>query len=268
MPHFPASPFGTLAHVGPLTWSVADTELLLEVISGPDSRDWSALPPVTAPAPAPDVRDLRIAFSPTLGFASVDPEVAAVVEKAVAVFAELGARVEMVDPGFADPVEAFHVLWFAGAAKSVEALTAAQRAELDPGLREICEQGERYSAVDYLTATACRMDLGRLMGRFHEDHDLLLTPALPIPAFEAGHEVPPGSAEPRWTSWTPFTYPFNMTQQPAASIPCGFTSAGLPIGLQVVGPRHADARVLAACRAFERARPWHDRRPAVSVAAG
>jgi aspartyl-tRNA(Asn)/glutamyl-tRNA(Gln) amidotransferase subunit A len=264
VPHFPASPFGTLAHVGPLTWSVEDAELLLEVISGPDSRDWSALPPPTPVASAePDLGDLRIAFSPALGYASVDPEVAAAVEKAVAVFAELGARVEMVDPGFADPVEAFHVLWFAGAAKSVERLTAAQRAELDPGLREICEQGERHSALDYLTATACRMELGRIMGRFHEEYDLLLTPALPIPAFEAGAEVPSGAAEPRWTSWTPFTYPFNMTQQPAASVPCGFTSAGLPVGLQVVGPRHADARVLAACRAFERVRPWHDRRPDV-----
>jgi aspartyl-tRNA(Asn)/glutamyl-tRNA(Gln) amidotransferase subunit A len=265
VPHFPASPFGTLAHVGPLTWSVEDAELLLEVISGPDSRDWSALPPPQPPAASaePDLGDLRIAFSPALGYASVDPEVAAAVEKAVAVFAELGARVEMVDPGFADPVEAFHVLWFAGAAKSVERLTAAQRAELDPGLREICEQGERHSALDYLTATACRMELGQIMGRFHEEYDLLLTPALPIPAFEAGVEVPPGAAEPRWTSWTPFTYPFNMTQQPAASVPCGFTSAGLPVGLQVVGPRHADARVLAACRAFERARPWHDRRPDV-----
>jgi aspartyl-tRNA(Asn)/glutamyl-tRNA(Gln) amidotransferase subunit A len=267
VPHFPASPFGTLAHVGPITWSVEDAALLLEVISGPDSRDWSALPP-PAPEPQPDVRDLRIAFSPTLGFASVDPEVAAAVEKAAAVFTDLGARVEMVDPGFADPVEAFHVLWFAGAAKSVEALTPERRAELDPGLREICEQGERHSALDYLTATACRMELGRLMGRFHEDHDLLLTPALPIPAFEAGLEVPAGWAEPRWTSWTPFTYPFNMTQQPAASVPCGFTSAGLPVGLQVVGPRHADARVLAACRAFESARPWGALRPDVRVAAG
>jgi aspartyl-tRNA(Asn)/glutamyl-tRNA(Gln) amidotransferase subunit A len=267
VPHFPASPFGTLAHVGPITWSVEDAALLLEVISGPDSRDWSALPP-PAPEPQPDVRDLRIAFSPTLGFASVDPEVAAAVEKAAAVFTDLGARVEMVDPGFADPVEAFHVLWFAGAAKSVEALTPERRAELDPGLREICEQGERHSALDYLTATACRMELGRLMGRFHEDHDLLLTPALPIPAFEAGLEVPAGWAEPRWTSWTPFTYPFNMTQQPAASVPCGFTSAGLPVGLQVVGPRHADARVLAACRAFESARPWGALRPDIRVAAG
>jgi aspartyl-tRNA(Asn)/glutamyl-tRNA(Gln) amidotransferase subunit A len=253
--------------VGPITWSVPDASLLLEVISGPDSRDWSAFPPATAPEPV-DVRGLRIAFSPALGFASVDAEVAAVVEKAVAVFTDLGARVDLADPGFSDPVEAFHVLWFAGAAKSVESLTPAQRAELDPGLREICEQGERHSALDYITATACRMELGRLMGRFHEDYDLLVTPSLPVPAFEAGREVPPGWASPRWTSWTPFTYPFNMTQQPAASVPCGFTSAGLPVGLQVVGPRHADARVLAACRAFEQARPWHDHRPAVGLAAG
>ncbi|MDN3352131.1 amidase [Actinomadura sp. DC4] len=265
VPHFPASPFGTLAHVGPITWSVEDASLLLEVVSGPDSRDWSASPP-PSPEPEPDVRGLRVAFSPTLGYASVDPEVAAVVEKAVAVFAGLGARVETVDPGFADPVEAFHVLWFAGAAKSVESLTPARRAGLDPGLREICDQGERLSALDYLTATACRMELGRLMGRFHEDHDLLLTPSLPIPAFEAGREVPAGWPEPRWTSWTPFTYPFNMTQQPAASVPCGFTSAGLPVGLQVVGPRHADARVLAACRAFENARPWGAVRPEAGAA--
>jgi aspartyl-tRNA(Asn)/glutamyl-tRNA(Gln) amidotransferase subunit A len=264
VPHFPASPFGTLAHVGPMTWSVEDAELLLDVICGADHRDWSALPP-PAPAPPVDVRGLRIAFSPTLGFASVDPEVATIVEQAAGVFAGLGAHVEIADPGFGDPVEAFHVLWFSGAAKAAEALTPAQRAGMDPGLRDICEEGERHSALDYLTATACRMELGRLMGRFHEDHDLLLTPTLPIPAFEAGREVPAGSARPRWTSWTswtPFTYPFNMTQQPAASVPCGLTSAGLPVGLQVVGPRHADARVLAACRAFERARPWHERRPA------
>ena len=260
VPHFPASPFGTLAHVGPITWSVADAELLLRSISEPDSRDWSALPP-PAETPPPDIRSLRIAFSPTLGFASVDPEVAALVAGAASVFADLGARVDAVDPGFNDPVEAFHVLWFAGAAKSVDALSPERRAELDPGLREICELGERYSAVDYLTATACRMELGRIMGRFHEEYDLLLTPTLPIPAFEAGREVPVDWPEPRWTSWTPFTYPFNMTQQPAASVPAGFTAAGLPVGLQVVGPRHADARVLAACRAFEQALPWHDRRP-------
>jgi aspartyl-tRNA(Asn)/glutamyl-tRNA(Gln) amidotransferase subunit A len=101
------------------------------------------------------------------------------------------------------------------------------------------------------------------MGRFHDDYDLLLTPTMPIAAFEAGAEVPGGWPAPRWTSWTPFTYPFNMTQQPAASVPCGFTAAGLPVGLQVVGPRHGDAQVLAACLAFEQARPWLSRTPEI-----
>jgi aspartyl-tRNA(Asn)/glutamyl-tRNA(Gln) amidotransferase subunit A len=132
---------------------------------------------------------------------------------------------------------------------------------MDPSLVEIAEQGARYSALDYLTAMAVRNDLGTLMGAFHAEYDLLLTPTLPIPAFAGGLEVPPGSPGPRWTSWTPFTYPFNMTQQPAASVPCGFTSAGLPVGLQIVGPRHADGRVLAAAHAFETATDHHTRRP-------
>jgi aspartyl-tRNA(Asn)/glutamyl-tRNA(Gln) amidotransferase subunit A len=192
---------------------------------------------------------------------SVDPEVEALVAAAVKVFTEVGAEVSAIDPGFADPVEAFHVLWFSGAAASTSALTDDQRALVDPGLREVCEQGARYSAVDYLEATATRAALGRTMGGFHERYDLLVTPTMPIPAFEAGVETPSGHG--RWTGWTPFTYPFNMTQQPAATLPCGFTSAGLPVGLQVVGPRHADARVLAACAAFEQARPWQGVRPTV-----
>ncbi|GAA4058799.1 amidase [Actinomadura miaoliensis] len=265
VPHFPASPFGTLAHVGPMTRTVADAAVLLDAICGFDARDWSALePPSASFADGPDdLRGLRVAFSPALGFARVDPQVAALVRAAAEAFAELGAEVEETDPGFADPVADFEVLWFAGAAKVVEHLDDERRAELDPGLREVCEQGARFTALRYLDATARRMELGLVMGRFHERYDLLLTPTVPIAAFEAGREAPPGSPSPRWTSWTPFTYPFNMTQQPAASLPCGFTAEGLPVGLQVVGPRHADARVLAACRAYERARPWHDRRPPV-----
>ncbi|MEV5829495.1 amidase [Spirillospora sp. NPDC052242] len=262
IPHYPASPFGTLAHVGPMTRTVGDAELLLDAVCGPDARDWSALAPPAAPfrlPPAerePDLTGLRVAYSPALGFATVDPEVAALVAAAAETFAELGAKVEEADPGFGDPVAEFEVLWFAGAAKVVEHLTPERFAALDPGLREICEQGARYSALDYLAATARRMELGRIMGLFHERYDLLLTPTMPIPAFEAGVEVPAGSPSPRWTGWTPFTYPFNMTQQPAASVPCGTTAAGLPVGLQVVGARHADALVMRACAAFEAARPW------------
>lgn len=247
IPLYPASPFGTLAHVGPLTRTVEDAALLMDVLTLPDSRDWSALPPPTRSYLTGidlGVAGLRIAFSPTLGYVNLDPQVEARVRVAVEVLAELGAIVEEVDPGFDDPVDAFHVLWFSGAAKSAQQFPEESWSELDPGLRDVCEQGRRMTAMDYLDATAVRMRLGVLMGRLHETYDVLVTPTLPIPAFTAGLEAPAGSPSPRWTGWTPFTYPFNLTQQPAASVPCGFTDEGLPVGLHVVGPRHADARVL------------------------
>lgn len=260
IPHFPSSPYGTLAHAGPMATTVTECALLLDVLSEPDSRDWSALESPAALFTAgldAGVGGMRIAFSPALGFADVDPEIARVVAEAAEAFEKLGAIVEHADPGFTDPVDDFRILWSAGAAKSVEHLTAEQRTLLDPGLREMCEQGLSFSAQDYLEATNTRMAIGQLMGAFHDTHDLLLTPTVAVPPFEAGMDMPSGSDSRHWVSWTPFTYPFNMTQQPAASVPCGFTSSGLPVGLQIVGPRHSDARVLSAARAFEQARPWH-----------
>ncbi len=259
VPHHPASAFGTLAHSGPMTRTVADTALMLDVITAPDPRDWGAMPPPTVSfteALERPVSDLRIAFSPTLGHVRVAPEVARVVAEAVRAFEELGARVEEADPDIYECVDDFHTLWFSGAATATANLTDEQRTLLDPGLREIVEQGQTYSATDYASAMVTRMDLGRRMGLFHETYDLLLTPTMPIAAFEADQEVPRGSVGRRWTSWAGFSYPFNMTEQPAASVPCGFTANGLPVGLQIVGPRHADALVLAAGHAFERARPW------------
>jgi aspartyl-tRNA(Asn)/glutamyl-tRNA(Gln) amidotransferase subunit A len=268
VPHFPASAFGTLAHTGPITRTVDDAALMLDVIAGADHRDWSALPPRTVPFAGQQrstLSGLRVAYSPTLGFGSatkiLDTEVAKAVAAAAEQFAELGAHVEAVDPPITDPVDEFHVLWFAGAAASVATYSDEKLAGLDAGLQEIVAAGNALSAVDWLRANNRRMELGLAMGRFHLDHDLLLTPTVPISAFAAGQEVPDGWPEPRWTSWTPFTYPFNMTQQPAASVPCGFTVSGLPIGLQVVGPRHSDALVMAACRLFEQAQPWWRRRP-------
>jgi aspartyl-tRNA(Asn)/glutamyl-tRNA(Gln) amidotransferase subunit A len=264
IPLYPASPFGTLAHVGPITRNVEDAALMMDVLTLPDSRDWSALPPPHDSHLSElgmDVTGMRIAFSPTLGYVTVDSKVESRVRAAVDLLAELGAVVEEVDPGFDDPVEAFHVLWFSGAAKSVEQFSEESWAQLDPGLREVCEQGRRMTAIDYLAATEVRMRLGVLMGRFHETYDILVTPTLPIPAFSAGVEVPAGSRSPRWTGWTPFTYPFNLTQQPAATVPCGFTDDGLPIGLHVIGPRHADLRILRICKAYQDARTWSDRIP-------
>jgi aspartyl-tRNA(Asn)/glutamyl-tRNA(Gln) amidotransferase subunit A len=264
VPLYPASPFGTLSHAGPMTRTVDDAALMLDVLSRPDARDWSTLAPPTGSfrdGLGAGVAGLRVAFSPDLGHVAVDAEVTAAVRAAVGVLAELGAQVTETDPGFADPVAAYHVLWFAGAAKALEAVPPERCGQLDPGLREVVEEGRALSAADYLEAAAQGMALGSAMGRFHERFEVLVTPTLPIPAFAAGVEVPPGWSSPRWTSWTPFTYPFNLTQQPAVSVPCGLTADGLPIGLQIVGPRHADARVLGAAKAYQDASTTPTTRP-------
>ena len=254
VPLYPASAFGTLAHVGPMTRDAADAALMLDVIGVPDPRDWSALPAPTRSFRAAldgGVHGLRMAYSPTLGGqVAVQPAVAAAVRRAVAGLADLGAYVEEADPDFSDPVEAFHTLWFAGAARVTGHLPPHLRKLLDPGLREICVPGARASALDYLAAVDVRMDLGRRMGLFHERYDLLLTPAMPLTAFEAGREVPPGSGLRRWTGWTPFTYPFNLTQQPAATVPVGTDDDGLPVGLQIVAARHRDDLVLRVAHAL------------------
>uniref|UniRef100_UPI0034DEFE61 amidase n=1 Tax=Streptomyces flavofungini TaxID=68200 RepID=UPI0034DEFE61 len=254
VPLHPASPFGTLAHVGPMTRDAADAALLMDVITGPDPRDWSQLGPVAESFRAGldgGVRGLRVAYSPSLGGqVAVRPAVAAAVRRAVESLAAQGAYVEEADPDFSDPVEAFHTLWFSGAARVVQHLAPDRRELLDPGLREICGQGARYSALDYLAAVDVRMGLGRRMGLFHTTYDLLVTPTLPVTAFAAGVEVPRGAGYRRWTGWTPFTYPFNLTQQPAASVPCGVDAEGLPIGVQLVAARHQDSLVLRAAHAL------------------
>ncbi|MBO1334248.1 amidase [Streptomyces sp. VRA16 Mangrove soil] len=259
VPLYPASAFGTLSHVGPMTRTAADAALLMDVISGPDPRDWSALAPPKGSfldGIQGGVRGLRVAFSPSLGGqVAVRPAVAAAVRSAVERLAGLGAYVAETDPAIqvgpgTDPVEAFHALWFSGAARVVQQLPPAQRELLDPGLREICAQGARLSALDYLAAVDVRMALGRRMGDFHSTYDVLVTPSLPITAFEAGVEVPRGSGLRRWTGWTPFTYPFNLTQQPAASVPVGVDGDGLPVGLQIVAARHQDALVLRVAHAL------------------
>lgn len=265
VPLYPASPFGTLAHVGPLTRSVEDTALMMDILSKPDARDWSA-----GPAPTRSFLDgavgewlhgRKIAFSPDLGYGRNAPDVETAVRDAIRVLVELGAEVEEIDLGWSDPVDAYHVLWFSGAAKVVEGYGRDADAQIDPMLAAALERHSGFSAGDFVDATAVRMKLGREMGLLHERYDLLITPTLPIPAFEAGRDVPAGWDSRDWTSWTPYTYPFNLTQQPAISVPCGFTPDGLPVGLQFVGPRHSDSCVLAAAAAYEGAGGWHRIRP-------
>ncbi|MBL8706863.1 MAG: amidase [Rhodospirillales bacterium] len=264
VPAYPASPFGTVSHIGPMTRTVADSALMLQVMAQPDWRDWYQLESTGVDYTKglnKGVKGLKIGYSPDLGYAKVDPEVAKAIADGAKLFQRLGAKVEEVDPSggtsvFKDSHETFQAHWFAGAANLLSRYSAKQRSQMDSGLQAAAEGGAKYSLLEYMAAVKRREDLGTQMNKFHETYDLLLTPAMPIAAFEAGIEVPKGSGLTRWTEWTPFSYPFNLTRQPAASIPCGFTRAGLPIGLQLVGPLYGEAVVLRASRAFEEARPF------------
>jgi aspartyl-tRNA(Asn)/glutamyl-tRNA(Gln) amidotransferase subunit A len=258
VPAWPLSPFGTVAHVGPMTRDVTDAALMLNVLSQPDARDWHALPYDPRDwrtGLERGVKDLRIAFSPNLGYATVDGEIAAIVANAVKTLESLGARVEEKHPGFENPEPIFRTHWFSGAAALLRGIPKEKHKLIDPGLLEVAAEGERISAAQILDAQMKRGALGTHMNLFHRDYDLLVTPTLAIAAFDAGKEVADAKLMNRWTDWTPFSFPFNLTQQPAASIPCGFTKAGLPVGLHLVGPRYADALVLQAARAFESVRP-------------
>ena len=265
VPAYPPSPMGMLSHHGPIARTVADAALMLRVISGPDHRDPYALPPEDRDyldGIDGGVRGWRVAYSPTLGYARVDPEIAAAVAEAVRQFEALGAVVDEVDAIFPSPRETLLTLWSAGAARVVGAFPAERRTLLDPGLAAIAAEGERIRAVDYVGADFERAMLGRMMAAFHQKYDLLLTPMMPVPALPVGQDLNDRATERHWVDWSPFSYPFNLTRQPAASIPCGLTRAGLPIGLQIVGPLYADARVLRAARAFEETQP--ERRAPIS----
>jgi amidase/aspartyl-tRNA(Asn)/glutamyl-tRNA(Gln) amidotransferase subunit A len=254
IPLYPASPFGPLAHGGPLTRTVEDAALLLDILALPDPRDPTALAPTLTTFRGQiqrEVRGVTAAYSPTLGYVRPDPEVEAIVSGAVNALETAGLRVSAADPGFTDPRDAFDVMWAAGAAAMLANFPAGARENADPGLRRVWEYGETLSATDYLDARAVAAQVAITMGTFHAAYDLLLTPTVPITAFEAGHDVPPGSEMSDWPDWTPYTYPFNLTQQPALSIPAGRTRDGMPVGLQIVGPRHSDDLVLAVGRFAE-----------------
>jgi aspartyl-tRNA(Asn)/glutamyl-tRNA(Gln) amidotransferase subunit A len=267
VPAWPLSPMGTVAHVGPMARTIADCALMLNVLARPDPRDWYALPhdhsDWTSGLEA-GVKGLRIAYSPRLGYVkAVHPEVEARVAEAVQTLAGLGATVDQVDPGFADCSEAFHVHWTSGAYNALRRLPKEKLALVEAPLRRWFEAGSKWTLEQYLDAVGARQALGEHMRRFHEKWDLLATPALAVPAFEVGRIVPAGPQYVNpddWTTWTPFSYPFNLTQQPALSVPCGFTRDGLPVGLQLVAPQYHENLALRAAHAFQQATD-HLKRP-------
>jgi aspartyl-tRNA(Asn)/glutamyl-tRNA(Gln) amidotransferase subunit A len=259
VPAYPLSPFGTVAHLGPHTMSVRDAALMMNVLTQADARDWTSLPSDGRDYSVgldDGIRGLRIAWSPTLGYArNVHPEVSAACARAVQVLSELGAQVDVVDPGFEDPLDITTGLWFVGSWTLWNTLTPEQQAVTDPDFAAQAESGSCLSALEVQRLQLRRGALGSLMRQFMQRYDLLITPIVAIPAFDVRPAGQAAMTPQAMLGWTPFSYPFNLTQQPACSIPCGLSSDGLPIGLQFVGPMFGDALVLRAARAFESVHP-------------
>ena len=253
---YPPSAFGDVAHVGPMARHVGDAALMLDAMKGPDPRDWFSLPDdgiaYRERVREGSLKGRRIALSPTLGIAEPSPEVRRAVERAAAVFAELGAVVEPADPFTGSPMAIFETLSLAGFRALLRSMSPAQVAVMDPGLVAMCRRGDAVTLDRYVEAIGQRVALGAALRQFFERYDLILSPTMPITAAYADPRTDdqPNAAN-AW-SWIPYTFAFNLTKNPSASIPCGF-DGGLPIGLMVTGPLYGDLAVLQACRAYEEA---------------
>jgi len=198
---------------------------------------------------------LRIAFCTQLGPTRAAPEIASRIGEAAEIFRDLGADISEDAPDMDSASQIFEAIWLGAVKWRLRGLSPAEIEKLDPGLVELWERAQDSTLMNYLDKTQERARLAMGANLFHERHDLLLLPGLPIPAFEAGRNAPENSVFKTWDEWAGFCYPFNLTRQPAISIPCGFTSSGLPISLQIIGRRHEDATVLRAAAAFERIHP-------------
>lgn len=278
LPTYPPNVAGALSSPGIIARTVKDVAIMMNVVAKVDPRDTEMLPSDNidyaaylsdrrAPAGG-SARKIKIAFSATLGYApKVDPQVAALVASAARHFENLGFIVEEADPGIDNPVAHFLTLFRSGFSYTMGKFSAAQLELIGPALRDVVEQGKRVTVAEYLAAQDARRALARKLHDFHSDYALLLTPTVAVPAFTAERWTPEDFAEFADTrAWTPFGYVFNMTQQPAISVPCGLTKEGLPVGLQIIGPRFADAEVLRAAHLYETTRPVQIGRPAFKSA--
>jgi aspartyl-tRNA(Asn)/glutamyl-tRNA(Gln) amidotransferase subunit A len=262
VPLWPPSAQGTLSHIGPMTRAVRDAAMMMNVIARPDPRDLYG-----RPDDAEDylkgfdkgVKGMRIAYSPSLGFVEkekIDVDVATGVEQAVKVFRALGAKVVEDQPDLQglDPRRILNAHWQSNVAILVKTFSEDKRALMDPGLLKAAEHGANLGQEHVVTAIHQRQALGVIMNQFVDRYDLVLTPTMPMTAFEVNHNAAWGG-DGVDIGWTPFTLTFNLTRQPAATIPCGLDREGLPIGLQIVSGHARDARILRAARAYERERP-------------
>ncbi len=267
VPNWPVRNNDQSSHLGPLTRTVADAALMLKVMSGPHSWDHTSLesePEDYQTLLSSGIRGLRVAFSPDLGHARVDPEVSEIVSRAVKVFTDLGCNVEEVTPPFGiEGPDLVRFFW--PVHESYANYFPEWESQMDPGLVASIRAGQGKSAEDYLAMRSRKLNYVFQIQRFLEEWDLLLTPCVSVAAFPADRLQPEHWPQDSWDwiSWAEFSYPFNMNGSPAASVPCGFTADGLPVGLQIVARRFDDLAVLRASAAFEQASPWAEERPKI-----
>ncbi len=267
IPSWPISNADNTSHPGPMTRTVADAALMLSVMAGPDPIDRTVLdgaPEDYVGRLRDGVKGRRAAWSANLGGLRVDGEVAELVKRAALAFQELGCEVEEVaDPRFADTHDMIRNMWSAHHAGNFGQYLGEWRERMDPGLVACIEDGLKQSAAQYVETRGKKLAHWDSVRPLFEKYDFLLTPSVSVPAFEVGRLNPAHFPQHVWDwfPWASFSYPFNFTGQPAASIPAGFTRSGMPVGLQVVGRLHADLSVLQASAAFEEARPWAQKRP-------
>jgi aspartyl-tRNA(Asn)/glutamyl-tRNA(Gln) amidotransferase subunit A len=268
VPMWPVSNTDSASHVGPMTRTVADAALMLAVMAGPDDWDRQSLdaPPADYVGRLRDgVKGLRVGWSLDLGCCRVDPEIGQVARRAAEVFQELGCVVEDARVSLLDTREMIRLMWNAHYAGNYAPFLEKFRARMDPGLVAALEDGRRYSAEAYVEMRGRKNVYCDAVRALFDTYDLLLTPTVSVAAFEVGRLNPAHFPQHAWDwfPWAGFSYPFNFTGQPAATVPAGFTASGMPVGLQIVGRRLADLQVLQASAAFEAARPWAAKRPAL-----
>ncbi|RLM16679.1 amidase [Gibbsiella quercinecans] len=269
IPTWPWSATEMLSHAGPLTRTVRDSALLFDLLSGPDARDHQALPKEQGSYLAlcdRPLRPLRVAYCPTLFETPVDDETALAVDHAVGrMAAGLPLQIERRRLDWPSPLQVFETLWAGGRGIAYGNALKNQLELLDPGFAELIKKAQSIDLAAYLQAVKQRAIFAGAVHSLFNDVDLLITPTLPVLPFNAESTGPEafdgGDSAVPWAQWTPFTWPFNLSGNPAANVPCGFSRQGLPIGLQVVGPRFADGEVLQFCAALEAMMPWEQHLP-------
>jgi len=266
VPNYPQANNDCLSHIGPITRTVADAALMLNVMAGPDDRDMTSLEAQPADYLScldEGIAGLRVAFSPDLGYLRVDEDVATAVRHAVGTFEQLGCHVDEVNPGWGDQQDLEHFIYSTLLAGNFAEYLDPWESKMDPGLVAAIKDGQTQTAAEYFQMHARRIEYYHKVLVFFDRYDLLLTPTISVAAFPVNRLIPAHWEQHPWDwiRWAGFSYPFNLTWMPAATCPCGFTPGGLPVGLQIAAGRHQDLRVLQASRAFEQARPWADKRP-------